>query len=136
MLYLLHSWRIYHFVLIEYSLYGYLNSSLGKNLSQYSPIGTWLTVALIVLIQSKFECLKNLSYRPPLAINSSIGLKSSLMSSRKCLFLLSKAWKSIFQLFKVLLHLFFLLKSQDNLHEKIRARSNCFVSLSMTVWRP
>ena len=131
--YLVHLWKMWCLDLIGYKPHRYLNSFLKKNLSQYSPIGAWLTIALVALVQSKFKCLKSLSHGLPLTIDSSIGLKLLSTSSRKCFHLLSEAWKNIFQLFTVLLYLFFLLKSQDNLHEKIRVRSNCFVSLLITV---
>ena len=49
------------------------NFSPGKNLSQYSPIGVWLTIALEALVQSEFECPKYLSHSLPLAIEGVIG---------------------------------------------------------------
>ena len=41
---LLHSWRICLLNLMGYTPYGHLNSSFGKNLSLYSPIGAWLVM--------------------------------------------------------------------------------------------
>ena len=42
-------------VLIGYCLHGHLNSSLGKNRRQYSPIGVWLVMALVALAHSELE---------------------------------------------------------------------------------
>ena len=118
-----------------YRPHGHLNFSQGKNMRQYSPIGAWLTITLVALVQSELECPKYLSYVPPLEINGSIGFESSSRSSRKCCSLSSKAWKCIFQLLRMLLHSFFLLKPQEDLHGKMGVRSSFFVSLSTILWR-
>ena len=125
-----------HLDLIEYKLHGYLNSSLGKNLSRYSYIGIWLTITLEALVQSKLEYPKYLSYDLSLVIDGSIGFESSSRSSKKCCPLLFNAWKCIFQLLRMLFHLFFLLKSHKDLHGKIGVRLNFFVSLSTIAWKP
>lgn len=125
--YLVHLWKMWCLDLIGYKPHRYLNSFLKKNLSQYSPIGAWLTIALEALVQSKLEYSKNLSHGLPLAIDSSTGFKSLLRSSRKCCSLLSDAWKSTLQLLRMLSHLFLLLKSHEDLHGKIGVRLNFFV---------
>ena len=89
-------------------------------------------ITLVALVQSELECPKYLSYVLPLEINGSIGFESSSRSSRKCCPLSSKAWKCIFQLLRML---FFLLKSQEDLHGKMGVRSSFFVSLSTILWR-
>jgi len=48
--YLLHLWNICYLDSIGYELHGHSNFSLGKNLSQYLPIGVWLTIALEALV--------------------------------------------------------------------------------------
>ena len=87
-------------------------------------------IALVTLAYSELECSKYLSYRLPLTTDSSIGLKLSPKSSRKCQPLLSDTWKSIFQLLRMLSHSFFLLNSYEDLHGKIGVSSNFFISLS------
>jgi len=105
-----------------------------KNLSQYSPMGAWLTIAFETLVQSELECLKNLSYSPPLEYNGSTGFKFSSRSSKKCWPLLSEAWKIIFQLLRIVSHLLFLLKSYKDLHKKLGTRLNFFIFLSTVLW--
>jgi len=58
---LLHSWRMWCLDLMGYDPHGYLNFSLGKNLSLYSPVGAWLVIALKVCAYKEFEWLKTLS---------------------------------------------------------------------------
>ena len=111
----LHLWRICLLVLMGYKPQGQLKSSLGKNLSLYSPIGAWLVIALKALAHKELEWLKYLSYKLPLMYDSSIKLLSLLKRSRKCFPFVSNAWKIIFYLLARLSHSFFLLKSQDNL---------------------
>ena len=82
--------------LIGYKPHRHSNFSLGKNLSWYSPIDAWLTIALEALVQSKLECPKYLSYSFLLAIDGIIGHMLLSRSSRKCCPLLSEAWKCIF----------------------------------------
>ena len=117
---------MYHLISIGYSLHGHLNSSLGKNLRWYSSIGAWLTITLKALVQSEFECLKYLSHGPLLAIEDSIEFELLSRSSRKWCPLSFDAWNCIFQLLRMLSHLFFLLKSHKDLHGKMRVRSNFF----------
>ena len=40
---------------IGYNPHKYLNSSLGKNLSLYSPVGAWLIITLEVYAHIEFE---------------------------------------------------------------------------------
>ena len=122
-------------VSIGYSLHGHLNSSCRKNLSWYSPMAVWLTIALEALAQSKLECLKNLSHGPPLAYKGSMRFKSSSNSSKKCCPLASNAWNVILQLLRILLHLFFLSKFYEDLQGNMGTRSNFFVSLLTKLWR-
>ena len=131
---LLHSYRICYLVLIGYNLYGQLKSSLGKNLSLYSPIGVWLVISLKALVYRELECLKCLSYKLSLLYD---GLMMLLLSTRlrKCFPFKSNAWKIIFHLLVRLSHSFFLLKSQDNLQENSRMGLNDLVSLLTTLWR-
>ena len=48
---LLHSWRIWRLDSIGCDLHGQLNSSLGKNLNRYSPIGAWFVIACVAQIR-------------------------------------------------------------------------------------
>ena len=132
---LLHSCKMWHLVSIGYCLLGQLNSSLGKNLSLYSPIGVWLVITLDALAHNELEWLKYLSHEPPLIYDSSIVLLLLSLRSRKCLPFISDAWNVIFHLFTRLSHLFFLLKSQDDLLGKSRVGLNDFVSTSTALWR-
>ena len=45
---------------------GHLNSSLGKNLSQYLPIRAWLVIALVAHAHNKLEWPNNCSQGPSL----------------------------------------------------------------------
>ena len=110
-----------------------LNSSCGKNLRQYSPMEAWLTMALNALAYNKFEWPKYFSHNSPLEYKSLMGCRLSSKSSRNSLPFVSEAWNIIFQLLRILLHLFFLSNSYKNLHGKIGTRSNFFVSL-LTIW--
>ena len=80
-----------YLVSIEYSLHRHLNSSWGKNLSQYSPIEAWLMIAFEALTQSKLECPKNLSHNPLLEYKGLIGFKLSSRRFKKCLPLVFKS---------------------------------------------
>jgi len=122
-------------ILIEYIPHGYLNSSCRKNLSQYSSMRAWLTIALEALAQSKLECPKNLSHGPPLEYKGLIEFKSSSSSFKKYYPLVSNAWNVILQLLRILSYLFFLSKSYEDLQEKMGTRSNIFASLSTKLWR-
>ena len=77
-----------------------------------------------------------LSYGSHLVINGLIGFKFISRCFRKCYPLSFDVWKSILQLLRMLLHLFFLLKSHEDLHRKIEVRLNFFISLSTIAWRP
>jgi len=50
-----HSWRMWCLDLMEYDLYGHLNSFLGKNLTLCSPVGAWLVIALEACIHREFK---------------------------------------------------------------------------------
>ena len=76
------------------------------------PIDIWFTIALEALVHSEFECSKYLGHGLSLVYESSIGLLLSSRSSRKCWPLLSDDWSVIFQLLRISLHSFFLLKFQ------------------------
>ena len=135
LLYLLHLCKIYYLVLIGYNPHRQLKSSLGKNLSLYSLIGAWLVIALEAFAHRELKCSKYLSYELPLMYISLIMLLSLLTRLRKCFPFKFKAWKIIFHLLERLLHLFFLLKSQDNLQGNSRMELNNLVSLLTTLWR-
>ena len=64
-----------------------------------------------------------------------MGCSPSSRSSKKCLSLVLEAWNVIFQLLRILLHLFFLSNFHENLQERIGTRSNFLVSLSTSQWR-
>jgi len=91
-------------------------------------------MALIACMYKKFEYLKYLIHEPSLVYEGSIGWKSLSKRSRKCLPLALNAWNIIFQIFEISLHLLFLSKSQDDLHENNGVRLKFFVSLSTMEW--
>ena len=126
---------MWHLDSIRYFLHGQLKSLLGKKQRQYSPIGVWLTMALVALTHKEFECPKYLIHEPPLVYEGSIGWRSSSNRSRSCLPFASDTWKVIFQIFKISLHSLFLSKSQDDLHGNKGVKLNIFVSLSTMEWR-
>ena len=132
---LLHSHKMWCLVSIGYCPQGQLKSSLGKNLSWYSPVGAWLVIALDALAHNELEWLKYLSHEPPLIYDGSITLSSLLMRSRKCLPFISDAWKVISHLLIRLSHSFFLLQSQDDLLGNSRVGLKDFVSTSTALWR-
>ena len=119
MLNLLHLCKICCLDSIGHKLHGHMNSSLGKNLSQYSLIGAWLMIALVALAYNIFEWPKCWSQRLFLIVNSSRGLDLSSRSSRKFFPLLSDTWKNILHCERIELQSHFLQKSQDNLHERL-----------------
>ena len=92
---LLHSCSMWRLDSIGYCPQGHLNSSFGKNLSLYSPIGTWLMIALEALAQRELEWPKFWSHGPPLIYDGSSGLLSPSTRSRKCLPFKSDAWNVI-----------------------------------------
>ena len=132
---LLHSWRIWCLISMGYSPHRQLKSSLGKNLSLYSPIGAWLMIALVALAHSEFECPRYLSQDPLLAYIGSRRLLSSSHNSKKCCPFRLDAWKAVFQLERMLLHLLFLLNSQDDLQGKRSRGLKHLVSVSTALWR-
>ena len=107
--------KICYLDLMGYRPHRQLNSSLGKNLSLYSSIGTWLVIALVALAQSKLEWLKFWSYGLSLVYDSLSSLLSSSTRLRKWLLLRSDAWKIIFHLLVRSLHSSFLIKFQESL---------------------
>ena len=132
---LLHSCRMWFLDSMGYNLHGQLKSSLGKNLSLYSPIGAWLVITLKALAHSELEWPKCLSHGPPLMYDSSIMFSSLSSKSRKCFPFMSDAWKIILHLLARTSHSFFLLKSHDDLQGKSGIGLNNLVSLSTTLWR-
>jgi len=132
---LLHSWRIWHLDLIGYNLHRELNSSLGKNLSQYSPIGLWFVMTLIALVHSELEWLNCLIHGLPLVYEGSISVRSLFNRLRNCFPLRSNAWKVICHCLMILLLSSFLLKSHKVLQGKSGIRLNFFISLFTDVWR-
>ena len=118
-----------HLVSIGYVLHEHIKLSLGKKLSQYSPIGAWLVIALIAQAQSKFEWPNCNSHRPPLEYDGLIGCKSSPRRSRNFLPLKSDAWKVIFYCERIESHSDFLQKSQEDLHGNDRIDTKFLVSL-------
>ena len=131
---LIHSWSMCLLVLIGYLLHGHANSSLGKNLSQYSPIGAWLTMALVALAHSEFEWLKYFSHDPPFTYISSILLRSSSRWSINFLPLLSNTLNVTLHFLINSSHLFFRLNSHEDLHGNSGVKLNLLVSLSTTLW--
>ena len=121
------------FVLIEYSLYGHTNSFLGKNLSQYLPIGAWLTMALVALAHNEFEWPKYFSHNPSFKYISSILLRLSLRRSIKFLLLSSNALNITFYLLINSSHSFFQLNSHEDLHGKRGVKLNFLVLLSIAL---
>ena len=131
---LLHSCKMWYLVSIGYCPQGQLKSSLGKNLSLYSPVGAWLVIPLDALVYNELEWPKYLSHEPPLMYDGSIMLLSLSTRSRKCLPFISDAWNVIFHLLTRLSHSFFLLKSQDDLLGNNGMRLNDFISTSTALW--
>ena len=129
-----HSWSICLLVSIGYSLHGHLKFSLGKNLRQNSPIGAWLVVAQVALVQREFECPKAWSHGPPLMYDGSIILKLSSNKSMKLFPFPLEAWKHIFHCFIMLLLLVFLQKSHKVLQGKEGVGLNNLESLLMSLW--
>ena len=120
---------------IEYKLHRHLNSSQGKNLSWYLPIGVWLIIALVALIYNELKWPKNFSHRLSLATYNLIGFEFLLRRFIKLWPLAFDTWNIIFQLLRIELYSLFLLKSHDNLHGKIGKILNFLVSLSTLLWR-
>ena len=106
---LIYPWSMCLLILIGYLLHGHMNSFLGKNLSWYSLIGAWLTMALVALAHSEFEWPKYFSHNPPFTYISLILLRSSSRRSIK-------------------------LNSYEDLHGNSSVKLNFLVSLSMTLW--
>jgi len=129
-----YSWSICLLVSIGYSLYGYLKSSFGKNLRQNSPIGTWLVMAWVALVQREFECPKAWSHSPPLMYDGSIILKSSSNKFMKLFPFPSEAWKCIFHCFIMLSLSVFLQKFHEVLQGKKGVGLNDLESLSTSLW--
>ena len=127
---LLHSWRIWYLDSIGYDPHGQLNSSLGKNLNWYSPIGAWFVIACVVLAHNELEWPKWLIHRPPLVYL--IFVRSSL---RKCFPLRSNTWKVMHHCLMISSFFFFLLKFHEVLQGKSGVRFNFFMSLSTDTWR-
>ena len=132
---LLHSCKICRLDSMGYWPHGQLSSLLGKNLSLYSPIGAWLVIALVALVQSKFEWPKFWSHRPPLIYNGSSSLLSPSTRLRKWLPFRSDAWKIISHLLVRSLHSSFLLKSQESLLGYKGVGLKDLVSESTALWR-
>ena len=88
---LLYSWRMYYLNSIGYDLYKYLNFSLRKNLSLYSPIRAWFVIALEALAYNELKWLKNFNQAPLLIYDSLIILSLSSNKSRNWLPLKSDA---------------------------------------------
>ena len=130
-----HSYKIWHLVSMGYQSHRHLNSSLGKNLSLNSLIGAWFVMALVVYAQREFKWPKTFSHSPSLTYVGSIMLLSSSTRSKNCFSLRFEAWNIIFQMFKALLLLHFLLKSYEFLHEKRGNGWNVLVSLLTSLWR-
>ena len=135
MLNLLQSWRICCLDSMGYWLHGQLNFLLGKNLSLYSSVGTWLVIALVALAQSKLEWPKFWGHRPPLICNSSSSLLSPSTRSRNWLPFRSNVWNIIFHLLARSLHSSFLLKFQESLLGYVGVSLKNLVSESTALWR-
>ena len=135
MLNLLYSCKMWHLVLIGYCPQEQLKSSLRKNLSLYSPVGTWFVIALDALMYNELEWLKYLSHKLPFIYDSFIMLSLLLTKLRKFLPFISDAWKVIFHLLTRLLHSLFLLKSYDDLLGNSRVGLKAFISTSTALWK-
>jgi len=127
---LLQSYKICFQDSIGYKPQEHKKFCLGKNLSLYSPIDVWLTMALVALVQRELEWLKCCNHRLPLIFDGLRGLKSLSRILRKFLSLRSNVWKDIFHWDKMSLKLCFLLKSQNDLHEKLVNKLKLLESLS------
>ena len=108
-----------------------MKSSHRKNFKWYSSMGVWLT---IVLAHSKLEWLKCFSHNLPWEYIGLMILRLLSRRSRNFFSLLSKAWNVIFHMFVILSHLFFWLKSHEDLQENRGDRLNLLVSLSTISW--
>jgi len=120
---------MYCLVLMGYRPHRQGNSSLGKNLSWYSPIGVWLTIALVALVQRELEWLKYWSHGLSLIVDSSIRFDSLSSNLRKFFPFRSDAWKVILHCAIVELQFCLLQKSQDNFQGRIGKTSKLLVSL-------
>ena len=85
-----------------------MNSSLEKNLSQYSPIGAWFVIALDKWVYNKFKWPNCYSQGPPLVFEGSREFRLLLSKSRKFFPLESDTWKSIFYCESIVLYSVFL----------------------------
>ena len=132
---LLHLWRMCHLDLIGYDLHGYLNFSLRKNLSLYSPIGAWFVITLEALVHKELKWPKNFNQAPPLIYNSLIILSLPSSKLRNWLPLKSDVWNVIFHLFDTSSHFIFLLKFHNILYGKRGTRLRDFISLSTALYR-
>ena len=112
-----------------------MKSFLKKNLNLYLPIGAWFTITLVTFAYREFKRPKYLSYVPSLEYASSNGFLSLSRSSRKWFLFSSDTWKIIFYKERILLHLFFLLKSHNDLQGYWGHGWNCLVSSLTISWR-
>ena len=100
---LIHLWSMCLLILIGYLPHGHTNSSLGKNLSQYSLIGAWLMMAFVALAHNEFEWPKYFSHDPSFIYIGSILLRSSSKRSffdwipiKTCMETVGSNWTSWF----------------------------------------
>jgi len=132
---LLHSWRIWRLDSIGCDLHGQLNSSLGKNLNRYSPVGAWFVIACVALAHNELEWPKWLIHGPPLVYEGSIFVRSLFSRLRRCFPLRSDAWKVMHHCLMISSLSSFLLKSHEVLQGKSGVRLSFFMSLSTNAWR-
>jgi len=130
----IHSWSMCLLISIGYLPHRHANSFLGKNLSQYSPIGAWLTMALVALAHSEFKWPKYFSHDLPFTYVDLILLRSSSRRSIKFLPLSSNALNVTLHLLINLSYSFFRLNSHEDLHRNSKVKLNFLVSLTMTLW--
>ena len=131
----LHSCKIYYQNSIGYNLYKYKKFSLGKNLSLYSPMEVWLTMAQVALVYNKLEWPKYCSYRLFLILKEMRGFESPSRRFRKLFHLLLDVWKSNFHWDTMSLCMYFLLRSQKDILGKDANVKRLLESLSITKWK-
>ena len=124
---------MYFLVSIGYRPHGHLKSSFRKNCNQYSPIGVWFVMALVVWVHNKLEDPKAWSQGPPLMYDGSMISLLLSTRSRKFLPLPSDAWNVIFY-WLMMLSLSDFCKFQDNLLGNKGWGLNNFDSLSTDLW--
>ena len=121
-------------VSIGYSLHIHAKDSLGKNLSQYLPIGALSVINLVIHAHIKFERPKFFSQVPPLEYVGWISWLLSLFKSRKFLSLYSNTWNIICYLQTMSSHSSFQLNSHEDLQGRVSSIWSHFDFLLTKIW--